>query len=243
MEVLIDRASPMPRHEALGTAVPGRAIHKVRVDRDLSDYRGTGGVLHDLSLRYQDDEYLLVVSGAQLLTKSLPDLAAALASRAADVAVVAHDDGTPAAAFWVRCGCLKAIPELGFIDFKEQALPQMAQAHRVGVVKLPPLGMPLRTPAEYLRALRQHHVRNHHDDGSAIPFAEDWRPAFSLIEEGSDVHPSARMHDSVVLNGGRVGPNAVLVRSLVGPGGSVRSGECVIDQFVNGQGRSRDSSC
>jgi NDP-sugar pyrophosphorylase family protein len=240
VEVLVDRVSPLPTSNGFAAALPASGLDEFRVERDPADYRGTGGVLRDLSLRYQDDDYLLVATGAQVLDGPLEEHLAALAARNADVAIVGHDDGTPAGLFLVRCECLRAISELGFVDLKEQALPQMAREHQVEVVRLPPVGTPLRTPADYLRAIRKYHLRKRSDQRPRNPFAEDWRPAFSIIEDGADVDPSAQVHDSVVLKGARVGRDAVVVRSLVGPKGTVPRGQRVIDRFVNGATRGGD---
>ena len=90
-----------------------------------------------------------------------------------------------------------------------------------------------------IRKLRQFHSRRHDGAGVPNPFAENWCPSFSVVEEGATVHPSAEIHDSVVLRGARVESNAIVVRSLVGPGQVVRRGQRLVDRFVNGtrQGR------
>jgi hypothetical protein len=232
VKVLVDRASPMPESQRLRAAVRDSASVDLHVERDPADFRGTGGVLRDLAQRYHDDDYLLVATGAQILVRPLAEVVTVLAGRCADVAVGRHEDRTPAGVVWVRCGCLRAIPDVGFIDLKEQALPQIARKHRVEVVTLPPVGTPHRTAGEYLRAVRDFHLRRREDAGAGNPFAENWCPTFSVVEEGATVHPSAEIHDSVVLKGARVGPNAVVVRSLVGPGQVVRRGQRLVDQFV-----------
>jgi hypothetical protein len=187
-----------------------------------------------LAQRYDDDDYLLVATGAQVLARPLAEVVTVLAGRAADVAIGRHEDGTPAGLVWVRCGCLRSIPEVGFIDLKEQALPQIARRHHVEVVALPRVGTPHRTPAEYLRAVRQFHLGRRDDTGASNPFSENWCPSFAVVEEGATVHPSAAIHDSVVLAGARVESNAIVVRSLVGPGQGVRRGQRLVDQFVSG---------
>jgi mannose-1-phosphate guanylyltransferase len=243
MDVLVDRLSPMPRSDDLLATLPGSGLDELRVERDPADYRGTGGVLRDLSLRYDDDDYLLVATGAQILIRPLEELVVVLASRTPDVAIVGHDDGTPAGLIWVRCGCLRTIPALGFVDLKEQALPQIARRHQVEVVKLPPVGTSLRTPAEYVRAIRQYHLRKRNDERLGNPFAEDWCPTFSLIEDGAEVDASAQVHDSVVLKGGRVEGGAVVVRSVIGPTGIVRRGRHVVKQLVLGRGETGTEQC
>jgi mannose-1-phosphate guanylyltransferase len=243
MEVLVDRSSPMPKSDGVLAGLPGSGLEALRVERDPADYRGTGGVLRDLSMRYDDDDYLLVATGAQILMRPLEEMVIVLASRSPDVAVVGHDDGTPAGLMWVRCGCLGMLSEMGFVDLKEQALPQIARRHQVEVVRLPPVGTPLRTPAEYLRAIRQYHLRKWNDERLVNPFAEDWCPTFALVEDGADVDASAELHDSVVLEGGRVEPGAVVVRSVVGPKGVVRRGRHVVQQLVLGWGETGAENC
>lgn len=236
MQVLVDRSGPMPDVD-LSALVPDGALDYLQVERDPEEYRGTAGLLRDLSLRYEDDDYLLVASGAQILTQPLQRLVSTLALRSPDVTIVGHDDGTPAGVIWVRCGCLRGIPSLGFIDFKEQALPEIAKRHHVDVLRHGAIGLPLRTPAEYLHAVRKHHLRNFANERNADAFVEDWCPVFSIVESGAEVDPSAHIHDSVVLRGGRVERGAVVVRSVVGPSGIVQRGSTVIDRFVNSAAR------
>ncbi len=66
------------------------------------------------------------------------------------------------------------------------------------------------------------------------PFDERWRPVFSIIEPGAQVAAGARLHDSVVLEGGVVGPGSEVVRSVVGRGGIVRRKQRILDDLVVG---------
>ena len=79
------------------------------VERDLSEYRGTGGVLRDLAGEYGDDDLLLVCNAAQVLMEPLTVIARALAHKGADVALVAHDDGTPTGAMLLSVKTLRLI--------------------------------------------------------------------------------------------------------------------------------------
>ena len=85
-----------------------------------------------------------------------------------------------------------------------------------------PTGLPVRTLEDYVQALRFHHRRRAGKPVSSDPLAEDFAPAFSLVEPGALVDPTARIHDSVVLAGGAVEAGAVLVRCLICPGAVVR---------------------
>jgi N-acetylglucosaminyldiphosphoundecaprenol N-acetyl-beta-D-mannosaminyltransferase len=228
-----------------------------RVERDRSEYRGTGGVLRDVANDYADDDLIVVANAAQVLLDPLPSIVAALDRAGGDVTVVAHQDGTPSGIMLVACKTLRQIASSGYVDMKEQALPQIAAQFDVRVVtRQRPTGMPIRTLEDYIHALRFHHRRkngkqsapagsangngnghangngNGHGNGVVDPLAEDWSPLFSLIEPGATVDPSARIHDSVVLEGGVVEAGAVLVRSVVCPGGVLRKDKTAMEVFV-----------
>ena len=233
VRVMVNQTSPEP-----ASADP-RHFGAFRVERDLSEYRGTGGVLHDLAKDYADDDLVLVANAAQILMDPLPTIAAALHRAGGDVTVVSHEDGTPSGIMLVTCKTLRAIAEAGYVDMKEQALPEIAKRYDVQVLaRRRPTGMPIRTLEDYIRALRSHHRRKAGKRQSIDPLAEDWNPSFSLIEPGAQVDPAARVHDSVVLSGGVVEAGAVLVRSVVCPGGLTRRDTTAIETFVT---QSRES--
>jgi NDP-sugar pyrophosphorylase family protein len=218
-------------HESTDAPVPplGKGV-AFSVERDPSAYRGTAGIVRDLCCAYDADDFVLVAGAAQILRFPLVEIAEQLASRRANVVVAANDDGTPSLLMLVRCGALADVAGIGFIDLKEQALPAIAARHNVEVVSYPtsPVGLPVRTEADYILAVRQFHQRK--DGGGA--FEEDWQSSFSLVESSESVHRSARIHDSVVLKGARVEADAVVVRSVVCPGAVVRRGRMVVDQLV-----------
>ena len=209
---------------------------------DPSELRGTGGVLHDLAAEYDDDDLLLVANAAQLLVESLSAIAIEAADRGGDVTVVANADGVPASVSLIRCGALRDLPAVGFIDLKEQGLPLMAARNDVRVhSRSRAAGLPIRTPRDYLTALHAYHVLQGGDAAAAShdqPFAERWRRRFSIIESGAVVADDAELHNSVVLRGGRVESHALLVNSIVcGSGGVVHKREQVIERLVSGTGR------
>ena len=207
----------------------------VRVETDPAELRGTAGLLHDAAAEYPDDAYVLVANAAQLIARPLAQAVSELAGTGADVAFFADDGGHPGTLMLVRCGCLRAIPAVGFVDFKEQALPAIARNHRVSVVRsYRATSLPIRTPAEYVNALRWHHKKRACGGGDA--FAEDWAPSFAIREIGADVHPGARLHDAVVLSGGTVHRGSVLVRSVVCAGGIVPARATIVDRVVTATG-------
>ena len=205
----------------------------LRVERDPTEYRGTAGLLKDLAAGYPDEKWLLVGSASQLPLEPLYDLTAALSDVTNGISMVTHADGALAGMMLVRCRSLSVVPDVGFVDFKEQALPAIAKEHSIRVLRRErPTGLPILSLADYIEVLRVHHLSGHEDQPLDDPFAERWEPAFALIEDGAQVHATARLHDSVVLKGGVVQEGAVVVRSVVCPGGVVRRRSHVIEEIV-----------
>jgi hypothetical protein len=133
----------------------------------------------------------------------------------------------------VSCKTLRLIPTSGYVDMKEQALPSIAARYEVTVMhRRRPTGLPVRSLADYTMALRHYHRRRMGKPAVSDPLAEDWLPAFAIVEDGARVDPRAHVHDSVVLKGGIVEAGAVVVRSVVCPGGVVRKDRTAVDQFV-----------
>lgn len=229
IRVVIGRNCAAPQKSA---AAPGVQLS---IERDPMEFRGTGGVLRDLAQEYQDEDLLLVATANQLCTEPLPLLAERLWSGAGDVRLLSGPHQEPAGLLMLRCGCLRDIATSGFVDLKEQALPEIAARHSVRVINAgESAGQSIRRWQDYLAALRLRHQPPGEQNASA--FDEDWQPRFSVIEEGAIVDPSAGVHDSVVLAGGRVEGKASIVRSLVGPGAVVRRGEVVVGKLITAAG-------
>lgn len=227
VRVMVNQNSPEPRSGTI------RHYGGFRVERDLSDYRGTGGVLHDLTADYDEDDLILMANAAQVLMDPLPVITSALHRKGGDVTVVSHEDGTPSGIMLLSCKALRLIPSRGFCDMKEQGLPLIASKYDVRVLhRRRPTGLPVRSLADYIQALRFHHGRKSGRPAGSDPLAEDWSPTFSLIEDGAFVDPSARVHDSVVLRGGRVEGGAVVVRSVVCPDTIVLPDRTEVDRLV-----------
>src|SRR5439155_2131377 len=205
---------------------------RFRVERDLSEYRGTGGVLRDLAADYGDDDLVLVCNAAQVLLDPLAAIATALDRKDGDVTLVSHDDGTPSGVQLVRCNTLRMIPDHGFVDMKEQALPLIASKYDVTVLHCRrPTALPIRSLSDYIAAMRHYHRRGR-GKPVADPLVEDWQPAFAIVEPGASVDPGAHVHDAVVLKGGAVEKGGVVVRSIVCPGGVVSKDRPAVDQLV-----------
>jgi hypothetical protein len=223
------------------TAVPSRPrrrrdLVRVAVDRDAQAWRGSGGVLCDVTAEYADDARVVAVHAAQVPLRSLRAVVAELYDANADVALTAPERGACGGVMLLRCAALRELPDIGFCDFNEQALPIIARRFVTRAVARPtPVGMPVRTRAGYVQALRLYH-RTRQGIAAGGHMAEDWKPAFGIIEHGASVHPTAQVLDSVVLRGARVERGAVLVRSVVCPGAVVRRDRVLVDQLARAGG-------
>ncbi len=226
LRVLFDPQSLLPDLPQLTENTP------LIVERDPLEFRGTGGVLFDATANYAEHEYVLVANAACLLLNDLPSLVARLAESNADIALLAEPRGNPTGIMLVRCGTLRQISPIGFVDLNEQALPAIAAKHVVRVVRHPVERYPVRTLPEYVYALRQFHLNRASGRTVDDPFAENWISTFSVAERPQAVASSASLLDSVVLEGGEVQGEAVVVRSLICPGAVVRARATVIDQIV-----------
>lgn len=228
VRVIVDRSTSTPQANRWNRTC------EVSFEQDPFEFRGTGGLLGDLARQYEDDDYLLIANAPQVLYEPLTMLAESMGRLEADIVLACQPDGSPAGIMLVRCGCLRAIPRVGFIDLSEQALPMIAQSHDVRVWKHPhPTGHPIRTLSGYLEAVREYHRRLSGRADIGDPMAEDWNVTFDIVEDGAQVDPTAVVHDSIVLRGAKVGYGAVLVRAVVCPGAHVIARQSAIDRLVS----------
>jgi hypothetical protein len=229
LRIMIDDKSRAPVSDS------NSSLLQMSVERDPAPFRGTGGVLRDVCSEYDPDDVVLVANAGQILIEPLERLAQELSAAGGDVALLTHGDGTPSGLMLVRCGVLNSLRRVGFLDFKEQVLPELgARGEQVRIIRRPrATGVPVRTLDGYIAGLRSYH-REQVRPSLNENLQEEWRPAFSIVEEGAQVDPDATIHDSVVLAGGRVQCGAVVVRSVVCPGGVVRAGATVADMIIAG---------
>lgn len=228
--ILLNKDSPKP--EAI-TDPQGSGI-ELSYEFDVVDYRGTAGVLRDVSQIYGDEDVLLVCNAYQILVQPLLDVYGDLAGDFKDIRLISHRDGTPSGMMLIKCGALRSISPVGFVDLKEQALPDIARRHTVSVLhRNRPTGLPIKSRADYVLALRQYHSWRQGllgEDGQLT--LEDWRHAFGIVESGASVAKTARIHSSVVLAGAVVEAGAILVRSVICGGATVAKGATVVDRMV-----------
>lgn len=232
VRLLVDTESEPPR--VLGQASGATSA----VERDASPIRGVAGVLSDATREYDDDDLVVVVNGSQLFLDPVEDLIEAMVGEGSDVAMVASADGTPVGIWLIRCAVLRGVRRVGYVDLKEQALPEWLGRWKVRVVERQrAYAVRTRTVGEYLVAVR---LDAGGGGGSSVdedPYREEWERSFGIVEEGATVGAGVTVHDSVVLRGGVVGRGALVVRSVVCPGAVVRAGARVVGQVFAEGGR------
>jgi NDP-sugar pyrophosphorylase family protein len=238
--VQVNRGSPLP---AAAKAIDGCAVS---IERDRGEYRGTGGILRDLAEEYDDDDFILVANGGQILTHSLVEMLHQLHEVEADVSFVAHQDGAPSGLMLVRCEALRMISARGYVDMKEQALPAIARRFKVThIEQRRATGLPLHSLQDYLAAVRwwhRHGAAQAHLGLDAIHSAEarvrESKTSFSIVESGATVDPTAHLHDCVVLRGAKVAEGAVVARSVLCAGSSLEANETAVDELLYAGGPS-----
>ena len=238
VRILVDPANPIPD---LSNRRVG--LH-FRTERDEGDYRGTAGVLRDLCTGFADDDYLLVGNASQCPDAGLMATLTAGAVEDVGVRLLADRRGAPTGLMLIRCGALRSVPEIGYIDLKEQALPGIAAESGVRVVQIDAIASrPLRRRRDYVDVLRSWHGSESLVGVSALnPYEERWTPSFSIVEPGAQVSGDARLYDSVVLAGGVVEPGCQLVRCVVGPGGLARGRQPVVEKLILGRRLARGTA-
>ncbi len=221
-----------PPHEIAGANSEGCSI-----EQDPSPIRGVAGLLADSTKDLDDDQYIVVANGALVFVEPFAELVVSMASTESDVSFVASSDGSPVGIWLIRCGVLRAINPVGYIDLKEQALEMWRDTYRVRVVQRPhAYSLTTRSLPEYLDAL--HAVTRGYTHGSSLdedPYREEWEASFGLQEPGAEVDSGATLHDAVALAGSRVGKGAVVVRSVLCDGAVVDPGAIVADKVVTGR--------
>lgn len=151
----------------------------------------------------------------------------------ADAIIGAAADASPAGIMWLSQPSLGRIPEIGFLDLKEQLVSRIVDG---GGRVLACLGASescrICDRESYLRAIALLHASGARgvagdalvEDGAIIRGA-------SVVCRGAIVERGALVVDAAVLPGARVCSDAVVARSIVPPGSQVPCGYFVVDEI------------
>ena len=227
VRVMVDQKAHEP------TSIPPGLAHMVKVERDRSSFRGTGGLVADIAKDYDDEDLILVASASQILLDPLAAIAQALDHKTGEFTLISHRDGTAGGIMLLKCKTVRGVSDVGFIDLKEQALPSIAKHHDVRVVHCrQPTGVPLFSLNDYIGALQQFHRRRLGRRARTNPLGEEFNRLFAIVEPGAIVAKDAYLHDAVVLRGATVESEAAAIRSLILPGAIVERGRHISDRLV-----------
>lgn len=233
VRLLVDAGSEPPRTHV------GDGVVRCTVETDASPIRGVAGILADATRDTDPDSFVAVVNGAQLFREPLNELIGAMAGTRSDVSMVASADGTPVGLWLIRCAVLRSVRDVGYVDLKEQALPDWSGRWKVRVVERQrPYAVRTRTVGEYLKAVRMD--SSGRGAGSSVdedPYREEWERSFGIVESAARVGEGAIVHDSVILDGARVERGGVVVRSVVCPGATVAPETRVVGQVFTSEGQ------
>lgn len=229
VRIVVDEITPLPQ-----SFVPPVSL-TINGEVDPYAWRGSGGVLRDITQRYRKDQFVLVIAGVQVPLEPLGEVLERMANFDADVVILAEEDGSSVGISLIRCGCLRDISPIGFVDFKEQALTRISQKNIVRILNVPARSfMPIRSRESYIAALRAWSEKNRClVAGDAC--SERYEPLFSIVERGAIVAEASEILDSVILAGATVDQGACIVESVVCPGQRVGPGQEIIQSLVGNE--------
>ena len=201
-------------------------------------WRGTAGIVRDVSEDLPDEQVVLVAEGACLPPASLDCLLDALEPDT--VATVGIGRGEePAGAYAFRREALEQVPKVGFFDIKEQLLPALYD-HNQGAesVVVTDSVLRIRDRASYLQAVfsasggRPPESGAIHCSASASVSSSALLTGVCVIGAGVIVDDKAVVHNSVVLDDAVIGGGAIISRSIIGTNVEIVAGTLQIDTVV-----------
>jgi len=198
----------------------------VRPVTDPAAWRGTAGIVHDVTADLAPDAVVLVIESHTLPPDDLAPVLERMNGTLDGIVGICGAD-VPAGVYAFRRAAFANVPDVGYIDLKEQLLPQLAKdGANVRVARLGDAILRLRELEGYLDAVARDFARHGETKTRIAPNASVSGSAMvhgtCVIETGAVVEDGAVVHDSVVLRGATVGGGAVVSRSLIGPLALVR---------------------
>ncbi|MCH8259180.1 MAG: glycosyltransferase [Planctomycetes bacterium] len=253
LDVMVEQLTLLPSSDGMPLAIrvvyngrlpapwPGTSAPNVRFEQDPQAYRGAAGLVADLCAGYEDHEHVLVVEAGRVLARDVESMWDEHLASDADVTVGCNQDGSPGGVYITRCGVLRHIPPIGFVDIKEQWL---ASAGDRGVkVRVhgfsSPGALPLRTRSDFLAAAR--HVNNHVASRACRSIASPPAQAaglepFRVIGHGAAIGPDVHINDAVIMPAAVIGGGALIEHSVVCPGAVIEPKLRVVNAVVSRSG-------
>lgn len=206
----------------------------VTVLEDPAPWRGTGGLLKDVTRGLSGDETIVVVETSCMPPASL-EAAFDEMSDSIDGVVCSTAANEPAGVYFFRRSALDVVPDEGFFDLKEQFLPAVyAAGSRLRACKVS-TGVAeriadLEVYLHCVRASLDGEVTMRPVVSGRVELAPTARVlGASIVEDDVVIGDGAIVHDSVLLSGAVLGAGAVVSRSIVGNGGRVPSDALIRD--------------
>ena len=206
---------------------PTTSVLGVEVRRDARPHRGVCGILADTAVECDLAEWVLVIELNTLPPKCLKPLLRGGGTDGVSMVVGSSRDERPAGAFLLRRDLLADVPRIGYLDLKEQFLPQLvARGHRIEAAELSVTSVRMTDRRNYLRG-----VRIWQSENTAIETASNVA-GHSVVAAGVELAPDAFVLDSVILPGASIGPRCVIARSVVGPLIRLPEGAVLVDAVM-----------
>jgi NDP-sugar pyrophosphorylase family protein len=206
----------------------------VAVSAEPASWRGTGGLLRDLTRDVSPDGVVVAVEAHCVPPASLDALLEALEDDGTDAVVGAAPNHEPAGLYAFKPEAIHSIPSVGYFDLKEQLFPILNDRGRpTRLVRMERCVIRLRERAGYLEAVRA----SLGETGSRCSSRATISPSARIVGPciiGPDavIEDDAIINESVVLPGAVVGRGAVVSRSVVAPGAVLSAGDRLVDAIL-----------
>ncbi len=201
----------------------------VEIEPEAGRWRGTAGLLHDVTRSWGTTMPLLAIEGACLPPPDLDHLTRPVRAEGDLAWVGLCSNRRPVGLTLLDAAALAQVPSIGFYDMKEQLLPALYSAGcGARAVQLEHPGGRVRDRLSYLAAIRR-------GEETMVCGATDrgrWRAGACLVHPDAQVDPSAVIHESIVLAGATIGAGAVLSRAIIGPEVTIAPDEVVRDRVA-----------
>jgi len=216
-------------------------LDHLMIDTDPAPWRGTAGLVHDMATELDDDHFVVVIEANCLPPASLKPLFDSMQDELDGVVGITAAN-EPAGVYLMRKRLLDQIRDVGFVDLKEQFIPQ-AYDHgaRMRAVPIADDLLRIRSRRTYLESVRRSETREHEAVESTGGNGRKDRPrgrgrvyGICRIDASAEIADDAVVYDSIVLDGAVIEPGAVVCRCIVGsharvPAGS-RQSEAIVTE-------------